>query len=130
MPKESDRLIVISRAYDLARAMTDVVRRFPRDLRVTLGDRLLLTTYGILETLIEARYTTARGPLLRQANLGIERARFLLRLATDTRAVSLGQYAVLAEQLVEVGRLVGGWTKRVNGPTLEPPGFTSGGGRP
>jgi len=105
---------VITRAYDLAREMRARVRKFPRDLRFVLGDRMLSTTYDVLDALIEARYCPARGPLLQRANLSLERLRFQVRLSTDERLMSVDQYAYVAGIIDDVGRLVGGWTKALS----------------
>lgn len=42
----------------------------------------------MLEALIEATYTKERVQHLREANLGIEKLRFLLRLAADLRLLA------------------------------------------
>jgi len=106
-----DEMLVITRAYDLVREVTDRVRRFPRDLRFVLGDRMLSTVFDVLDALIEARYTADRARLLRAANLGLERLRFQMRLAADLHLLSVVQYEQMAERIQEVGRMVGGWTK-------------------
>jgi len=110
-PGEHGELLVISRAYDLARELTQRVRKFPRDVKFTLGDRILSTCYEVLDTLVEARYTRSRTGLLRRANVLLERLRFQIRLCADERVLSIGQYEYVARQVEEVGRLVGGWTK-------------------
>ena len=60
----SDELVVITRAFDLAREMTQRTRKLPRDLKFVLGDRMLTTTYDVLDTLIEARYARTKRALL------------------------------------------------------------------
>jgi len=110
---EHGELLAITKAYDLARELTQRVRKFPRDLRFVLGDRLLTTSYDTLDLLIEARYTRDRLLLLRRANVLLERLRFQVRLCSDERLLSLAQYEYVAKGVDEVGRLVGGWTKVV-----------------
>jgi hypothetical protein len=48
-------------------------------------DRMQSTAGDVLERLIEGTYTRARQNPLLHANLGIEKLRFLFRLATDMR---------------------------------------------
>jgi hypothetical protein len=48
---------------------------------------------------------------LRRANLGIEKLRFLLRLAADLRLLDRRRYEHAARTLDETGRLIGGWMK-------------------
>jgi hypothetical protein len=48
---------------------------------------------------------------LAQANLGIEKLRFLFRLATGLRLLDTRRYEHAARSLDEIGRLIGGWLK-------------------
>jgi hypothetical protein len=106
-------LPVIAKALDLAREMTDRVRRFPRDLRFVLGDRILATTYDILDLLVEARYTHAKRGLLDRANILLERLRFQVRLCVDEKLLTVRQYEYVAGLIQEAGAMVGGWRKSV-----------------
>lgn len=66
---QQDGLPVIAKAYELLRELTRRTRKFPWDLRFVFGDRLLATRYDILDTLIEAKYSHGKRPLLDRANL-------------------------------------------------------------
>ena len=63
--------------------LVPTVEKFPRSQKPLLGDRNQLTALDVLERLIEATYTKGRQTALGQANLGIEKLRFLFRLATE-----------------------------------------------
>lgn len=91
--------------------LVPTVERFPRSQKYLIGDRLQTTALGVFETLIEATYTRNRDPLLVRANLGLEKIRFLFRLATDLKLIDLRRYEYAARGLDEIGRLVGGWRK-------------------
>jgi hypothetical protein len=56
---------------------------------------------------------------LRQANLGIEKLRFLLRLAADLRLLDRRRHEHAARALDETGRLIGGWMKAHSAPRAE-----------
>ena len=58
-----------------------------------------------------ATYTKERTQHLRRANLGIEKLRFLLRLAADLRLLDRRRYEHAARTLDDTGRLIGGWMK-------------------
>jgi 23S rRNA-intervening sequence protein len=87
------------------------VEKFPRSHKFTLGDRVENAALDVLDALIEATYTRNRLQHLRQANLGIEKLRFLLRLACDLRLLDRRRYEHAARALDETGRLIGGWMK-------------------
>jgi hypothetical protein len=48
--------------------------------------------------------------LLADANLGLERLRFVMRLSHELRLFGSRRYEHAARSIDEVGRLVGGWT--------------------
>ena len=90
------------------------VERFPRSRKFLLGDRLQASAFDVLERLIEATYVKRRGDVLARANLGIEKLRFLCRLARDLRCLDHRRYEHAARSLDETGRLVGGWRRAHN----------------
>ena len=63
--------------------LVPAMERFPRRRKLLLGDRIQNAALNILESLVEATYSRRREPLLAKAGLGIEKLRFLFRLATD-----------------------------------------------
>ena len=63
--------------------LVPTVEKFPRRQKFLLGDRLQATALDVLERLVEATYTRDCRRHLLAANLGIEKLRFLCRLAKD-----------------------------------------------
>jgi len=84
---------------------------FPKDQRFLLADRIEHTLLDVLERLIEAVYRKDKIPLLRQANLGLEKARFLMRMAKDMKYISLSRHTFFCKSTDEIGRMIGGWVK-------------------
>ena len=109
----ADELAVITKAFDLAREMTERTRKLPRDLKFVLGDRMLATAYDVLDTLVEAKYARAKRQLLQRANLLLERLRFQVRLCLEEKLISVRQYEYVSGLVDETGRMVGGWMKSV-----------------
>ncbi|MDP6816345.1 MAG: diversity-generating retroelement protein Avd [Alphaproteobacteria bacterium] len=91
--------------------LVPTVEKFPRSQKFLLGDRLQATALEVLEHLVEATYTRRRAELLLRANLGVEKLRFLFRLALDLGHLDARRYEHAARSLDEVGRLIGGWRK-------------------
>jgi hypothetical protein len=54
MPEE---LPIIQKTYDLIKWYVPILHCLPRDYRFTLGDRMIIGLYSLLEDLIQARYT-------------------------------------------------------------------------
>ena len=110
-PRASAELIVITKAYDLARELTTRVGKYPRSHRFLLGDRTLNAAYDLLDLLVEAKYRADKLALLDRANLLLERMRFQVRLAHDEKLLATAGYGAVARQMEEVGRLIGGWKR-------------------
>jgi hypothetical protein len=64
----------------------------PRRQKLQVGDRLQTQAQEVMDTLIEAAYSRERGPLLRQANMGLEKLRYGVRLAKDPELLPFKQY--------------------------------------
>ena len=87
------------------------VEKFPRSQKFLLGDRIQTTALDVLERLIEATYSRMRSNPLAAANLGIEKLRFLFRLAVELRYLDTRRYEHAARCLDDLGRSIGGWRK-------------------
>ena len=87
------------------------VERFPRQQKFLLGNRIQGIALDVLEALIEATYSRERRAHLARANLGLEKLRVLIRLATEMEMLDQRRYEHAARTLDDIGRLVGGWAK-------------------
>ena len=91
--------------------LVPVLERFPRSQKFLLGDRMQAMAMEVLESLIEATYTRQRAAHLARANLGIEKLRFLCRLAQDLRYLDRRRYEHAARCLDDTGRRIGARTR-------------------
>ena len=91
--------------------LVPAVERFPRRQKFLLGDRIQTAALDVLESLIEATWTRRRSALLARANMGIEKMRFLFRLAHDLRYLDARRYEHAARSLDDTGRRIGAWKK-------------------
>jgi hypothetical protein len=114
--QRANELIVITKAYDLILWSCHHTGRFPRNHRFVLGERIERNFYDLLETLLKAKYTRQRRPLLEQANLILEILRFQVRLAKDLQCLKTVSYGFAAKAIDEVGRLVAGSLKSRGSP--------------
>jgi hypothetical protein len=86
--------------------------KFPKRVRFTFSDRINDLAIGMVEELLEARYTKNKvGPLAR-ANLRIEKIRVLMRICYEQRFLSRQSYEHSAYGLNEIGKMLGGWLKQ------------------
>jgi prevent-host-death family protein len=87
------------------------VARFPRSQKLLLTDRIQSAALDVLDSLVEATYTRERRAHLARANLGIEKLRFLFRLAVELHYIDPRRYEHAARTLDDIGRQVGGWLR-------------------
>ena len=80
------------------------------------GQTPTLRQGGVLEKLIEARYTRDKSAVLAQANLSLEKLRVLLRICHEERHLDHRGYEYAARNIDEAGRMVGGWLRSRGAP--------------
>lgn len=89
-----------------------VTEKFPKKVRFTLAVRLENLALDLVEDLVEARYSRDKAPVLKRANLRLEKIRVLLRICHTQRYLSHRAYEHAMKTLAEVGRMLGGWRKQ------------------
>jgi hypothetical protein len=110
---ESDN--ILTKLHDLLVYVIPQINKFPRDQRFVLGDRIENELLDVQESCLRAYYSRDKRGHLLEANLRLEVARHLVRLAHALRLFSNHTYGVLAEKMDEVGRMIGGWLKSISG---------------
>ncbi|SPF32214.1 conserved hypothetical protein [Candidatus Sulfopaludibacter sp. SbA4] len=91
--------------------MIQKVGSFPKSYRFSIGDRLVDGVLEILMRLVDAAYSRDKERPLMEVNAMLNRIRFLLRLAKDLKLLTVDSYGYAAENVEEIGRMVGGWRK-------------------
>lgn len=108
MPREVD---AITRLYDYLLWIIPKLEKFPRSQKFLLADRIESLLLDILDLLIEAAYSRNKQPLLRRANLQLEKLRYLIRLCKDLKLLSLKAYEHSARAVNDTGTSIGGWLR-------------------
>jgi len=106
---------IFARTYDLLRWLLPVTVKFPRQQRFVLAEAVQRTALDFQERLIEAGLTQNPISILQQADVSLMKLRFYLRLCRDLELLSLGQYEHVSRMIGEIGKLLGGWIKKVSG---------------
>jgi hypothetical protein len=97
--------------YRFLLRLVPTLEKYPRSQKFLLGDRTQQVALDVLESLVEATYTRQRAAFLRNANLGIEKLSFFMRLAFDLKHLDQRRYEHAARSLDDIGKLIGGWEK-------------------
>ena len=104
---------LFARAYDLLRESCIQSERMPRSRRAVLGRRMEDAAFDFHAAIVSATKSRDPRPLLVQADAALQRWRICLRLGTDLALFSEGRMEELMKLVAEVGRLLGGWQRKL-----------------
>ena len=107
---------IFTRTYDLLLWLIPLTTKFPRAHRFVLAARVQETALRFQERLIEAGRSQRPAPILAQADTDLVKLRLYLRLCRDLKLVAFGQYEHGQRMVNEVGRLMGGWRRKIEPP--------------
>ena len=105
------------RTYDFLMWLVPQVQKFPRAHRFTLAERIQRLAFDFQDSLVAAGKSenALRYERLQQADIQLEQLRQWVRFARDNNLFTLKQYEHAARLMAEVGRLLGGWLKKLTG---------------
>jgi hypothetical protein len=109
---KQEELPIIQRMYDLILWYVPRLNKMPRDYKFLLGDRIQTGLYHLLESLIRARYTTDKVPLLERLNTELEVLRYQTRLCRDFDLLDVRRYEHVSGLINAVGENLGGWLRQ------------------
>lgn len=115
-PKEfqshhKEDLPIFIKWLDFLKWFLDAADKFPKKARFTFTERLTNLALSIIEDLVEARYSRNRMPILKRANMTLEKMRVLIRICFELRFISRKAYEQASYSINEVGKMLGGWMK-------------------
>ena len=86
----------------------------PKTARYTLAEKIDRVFLETIELLFAASKSAKRVKLdaLQQASVKFELLKFLLQILWEIRALDNSKYAVLAEPLNHIGKMLGGWIRQ------------------
>ena len=107
-------LLALSRWDEHTAWLLDRTTRWPKTMRMTLTQRVESEALDIVGMLVLARYRrSGRRAVLDEANLALERLRYLLRFARGRGALSAATFEAAVRGVDEVGRMLYGWRQRL-----------------
>ena len=88
------------------------VKQYPREERFRLTARIEQILFTFHESLLYAAKTSETRSYLRKADAEFDMLRTYLRFAVELKYTSPEQYHYIAQQMTEIGKLLGGWIKK------------------
>jgi hypothetical protein len=107
----------VDKARKLTGILSDYVEKMPREIKFTMGDRILLHGIAIMECVIEAYYGSGKVKMERidSANTKLEIIRQLLRLQFEKNRHDVRKHEHLNREIDAVGACIGAWRKSLHG---------------
>lgn len=107
---------IVTHTYDLLKYLVPQLVRFPRSQKFVLADRIPVTLMNVLEHLLVACYSrdNAKKQALHDANLDLEKLRYLIRLAKDLHCIDLRRYELVQDKINQIGMQAGAWLKSLS----------------
>jgi len=87
----------------------------PKDARYTLGTKIDSSLIETIEATFIASFLAKekKSPYVQRAATKLDLAKFFLQVAWEIKALDNKKYAIISEQLAEVGRMLGGWLRQI-----------------
>jgi len=108
----SQEMLVIKKGYDFSKWLLHHTGKFPRSCRFSVASKLENGILDFIEMTTVANMRRDKLPLLRRADEALARLRLLFRLSYEMKFINLKSYEFGSRQLIELGKLLGGWIKR------------------
>lgn len=110
-----NQITVIQKSYDLYRLTYEYTKKFPKSDKYALGEKIKTIILDILELLLEAEIAKRewKAPILEKTSRKLDLLKLLTRLSNDIEILDDKKYLTLSEQLLEIGRMIGGWLRAV-----------------
>jgi hypothetical protein len=111
---EGEPAVIALRMESLTVWMVERVAKMPRDFKYSVGDKLVEACLSVTTLLVDASFAREKRHLLVSANHALTRARVLVRIAQRLKLLSSAQREYFATESLEVGKMLGGWTRSVS----------------
>lgn len=110
-------ILIIHKTYSFYLGLYDTAATIPKKDRFGLGLKCESLALEILELLYEAnaKWGSARLALLQSVDIKLKVLQTLLKALLDVKAIDDKRYLQLSEQLIEIGKMLGGWIKTTKG---------------
>jgi len=107
-----DNIAIINKVYDILKWIIPKIEKFPRTQKFVLGDRLENSLLDLQQMLLVALKADNKKQILALADAKLAEIKMLARLTTELEYISLGQNRYLMAELVECGKMLGGWRRK------------------
>ena len=118
-PTAKEDLKILQKVFDMIMYAYTVLAQYPKSEKFALVADIKRVMDEMLELTIEAQKKYFKKTTLQELDVCIAKLKAYIRLSFNLKFVSLKKYEVWSGMVVEIGKMLGGWLKSVNGKTAE-----------
>ena len=105
---------IFAKTYDFTKWLLEHTVKFPKSQRFVMAKRIEEAILNFYDSILFAvKEEKEKKAVLTNASFELERLKHYLRLCKDLNVLSIKQYEYSSKEIVEIGKLLGGWMKKV-----------------
>ena len=110
--QDMEKLRVYKRVFDYSKWLLNHTGKFPKSHRFSVAVKLENTVLEMIELIGKANMRSNKIGLLIAADEKLSFLKIMTRLSYDMRFINLKSYQYSANELVEIGKMLGSWIKQ------------------
>ena len=114
MNEDKAGFVTLQKIRDLLQYLYTSFVKYPKSEKLGIVADYKDNLYDFLFLIISARKKYYKKTTLQDADVRLEMLRMLNDLSYDLHYIDIKRYELIARQLNEIGRLLGGWIRNVN----------------
>jgi len=117
MNHRNSEIPLIKKLYELYKTFYKYSALFPKKDRYALGVKCEMHIIATLELILEAGSASRaeKLALIKKANVKFDALKLFIRLLKDIAIIDAKKYIEIEKQIQEIGRMLGGWQRSLNG---------------
>ncbi|AFT97431.1 diversity-generating retroelement protein Avd [Vibrio metschnikovii] len=106
-------LIIEEKCRDMLLYGYQVIKQFPKHEKHVLGAEIRLSMLQLQRLIVTAFKRYHKKTTLTDLDIELAILKRRVRLAKDLKYIDIKRYQLWVEQLVEIGKMIGGWIKSI-----------------
>ena len=103
------QLSVYKQSYSLNRHVYMLVKKFPKDLKYSLGQKFFNSCLNLITQIVQANQMNTKQIKIEDAISEVEILYTYSRMSEDFEAITTGEFQVLSENLTEISSQLKSW---------------------
>jgi four helix bundle protein len=106
-----ENLIIYQKTYESLKYAYVALKQFPKSEKFSLASDIRESYYKLIRLIIEANRKTKKLTDLYALDTELVFLKSIVHLSFEMKFIDVKKYEVLSKQLVEIGKILGGWIK-------------------